>query len=67
MDWAVLEAEGMARRKSLFRFENMWLKMEVFVYRVQSWWNRHSFVGAPSFVLAKKLKALKEDIEQWNH
>ena len=34
--------------------------------RVQSWWNRHSFVGTPSFVLAKKIKALKEDIVQWN-
>ena len=33
---------------------------------VQSWWNRHSFVGTPSFVLAKKLKALKEDIVQCN-
>ena len=35
--------------------------------RVHTCWNRHSFVGMPSFVLAKKLKALKEDIVQWNH
>ena len=60
----LLEARGMARGKSLFRFENMWLKTEGFVDRVQSWWNRHSFVGIPSFVLAKKLKALQEDIAQ---
>ena len=26
----------------------------------------NSFLGTPSFVLAKKLKALKEDIIQWN-
>ncbi|XP_075665584.1 uncharacterized protein LOC142635283 [Castanea sativa] len=44
----------------------MWLKSEGFVDRVQTWWNRYSFVGTPSFVLAKKLKALKEDIVQWN-
>ncbi|XP_075658741.1 uncharacterized protein LOC142628552 [Castanea sativa] len=44
----------------------MWLKTEGFVDRVQSWWNRHSFVGTPSFMFAKKLKALKEDIVQWN-
>ena len=44
----------------------MWLKTEGFVDKVQSWWNRHSFVGTPSFMLAKKLKALKEDIVQWN-
>ena len=60
----ILEVGGMARGKSLFRFENMWLKTEGFVDKVQSWWNRHSFVGTPSFVLAKKLKALKEDIVQ---
>ena len=56
----------MARGKNPFKFENMWLKMEGFVDRVQFWWDRHSFVGTPSFVLAKKLKALKEDIVQWN-
>ena len=55
-----------ARGKIPFRFENMWLKTEGFVDRVQTWWNWHSFVGTPSFVLAKKLKALKEDIVQWN-
>ena len=62
----LLEESGMARGKSSFRFKNMWLKTEGFMDRVQSWWNRHSFVGTPSFVLAKKLKALKEDIVQWN-
>ena len=62
----LLEAGGMARGKSPFRFENMWLKTEGFVDKVQSWWNRNSFVGTPSFMLAKKLKALKEDIVQWN-
>ena len=56
----------MARGKSPFRFENMWLKMDGFVDKVDSWWNRHSFLGTPSYVFAKKLKALKEDIIQWN-
>ena len=56
----------MARGKSPFRFENMWLRLEGFMDRVHTLWNRHSFVGTPSFVLAKKLKALKEDIMQWN-
>ncbi|KAK4581675.1 hypothetical protein RGQ29_025026 [Quercus rubra] len=62
----LVEAGGMARGKSPFRFENMWLKTDGFIDRVQSWWNRHSFSGTPSFVFAKKLKALKEDIVQWN-
>ena len=56
----------MARGKSPFRFENMWLRSEGFVDRVHTYWNRHSFVDTPSFALAKKLKALKEDIVQWN-
>ena len=50
---------GMARGKSPFRFENMWMKTDGFVDRVDSWWNRHSFSGTPSFLFAKKLK---EDI-----
>ena len=62
----LLEAGGMARGKSPFRFENMWLKTDGFVDRVDSWWNRHSFSGTPSYVFAKKLKALKEDLIQWN-
>ena len=35
--------------------------------RVDSWWNSHSFSRTPSYVFAKKLKVLKEDIIQWNH
>ena len=54
------------RGKRPFTFENMWLKTEGFTNRVHSWWNQYSFFGTPSFVLAKKLKALKRDIIQWN-
>nr|XP_023910062.1 uncharacterized protein LOC112021728 [Quercus suber] len=52
--------------KSPFRFENMWLKTDVFVDRVDLWWNHHNFSGTPSFVFAKKLKDLKKDIIKWN-
>ena len=62
----LVETGGILRRKSPFRFENMWLKTDGFKDRVDSWWNRYSFSGTPNFVLAKKLKALKEDIIQWN-
>ena len=58
----LVEAGGILRGKSPFRFENIWLKTSGFKDRVRSWWNRYSFLGTPSFVLAKKLKALKEDI-----
>ena len=41
----------------------MWLKMEGFVEKFQGWWNSYTFDGTPSFVLASKLKALKEDLK----
>uniref|UniRef100_A0A2N9GEV9 TIR domain-containing protein n=1 Tax=Fagus sylvatica TaxID=28930 RepID=A0A2N9GEV9_FAGSY len=62
----LLEVGGMLRGKSLFRFENMWLKSEGFVERVQRWCSSYSFSGPPSFILACKLKALKTDLKKWN-
>lgn len=56
----------MVRGESPFRFENMWLKTEGFVERVKSLWDCYSFSGTPSFVLAKKLKAVREDLKRWN-
>jgi hypothetical protein len=51
---------------SSFKFENMWLKEEGFVDKVKVWWSSFSFRGSPSFILAKKLRALKEEIKRWN-
>ena len=62
----LVEVGRILRGKRPFRFENMWLKIEGFTDRVHSWWNQYSFSSTPSFVLAKKLKALKGDIIQWN-
>jgi hypothetical protein len=62
----LVEAGGLARGKSSFKFENMWLKSEGFVDKVQGWWSTYSFKGPPSRVLARKLKALKEDLKTWN-
>ena len=44
----------------------MWLKDEGFVERVRSWWDSYYFQSAPSFVLANKLKLLKNDLKKWN-
>jgi hypothetical protein len=49
-----------------FKFENMWLKHEGFIELVKKWWMSYDFSGLPSFVLAKKLKALKADLKKWN-
>jgi exonuclease III len=62
----LVEAGGMSRGKSSFKFENMWLKSEGFVDMVKGWWDGYSFSGPPSRILARKLKALKEDLKIWN-
>jgi hypothetical protein len=63
----LLEVGRMTRGKSPFWFENMWLKDESFVDRVEAWWSSYSFSGPPNLVLARKLKALKEDLKNWNY
>ena len=63
----LVEAGGMSRGKSPFRFENMWLKVECFVDKVRLWWNGYYFVGPPSYVLACKLKALKGELKHYKH
>ena len=62
----VLEGGSFQRGRMLFRFENMWLKDEGFVERVRSWWEFYNVLGALSFVLANKLKLLKNDLKKWN-
>jgi hypothetical protein len=44
----------------------MWLKEEGFVEKVRGWWASYNFQGTPSFILTKKLRALKGDIKNWN-
>ncbi len=33
---------------------------------VRGWWEHYKFEGTPSFIMAKKLKALKLDLKKWN-
>jgi hypothetical protein len=44
----------------------MWLKEEGFVEKIRIWWDSFQFFGSPSFVLAKKLRALKWETKKWN-
>ena len=34
--------------------------------RVRKWWNGYCFLGSSSFILACRLKALKDDLKKWN-
>jgi hypothetical protein len=36
------------------------------VDKVRNWWASFSFRGSASFILAKKLRALKGEIKRWN-
>jgi hypothetical protein len=62
----MLDSGGFMHGKSYFRFENMLLRQEDFAENVKVGWGSYEFQGSPSFVLASKLKALKEDIKKWN-
>jgi hypothetical protein len=61
-----LDSGTYIRGKSYFKFENMWLRHEDFTGKVWGWWGSYDFQGSSSFVLASKLKVLKEDIKKWN-
>ncbi|KAF5476218.1 hypothetical protein F2P56_007951, partial [Juglans regia] len=61
-----LDCGGIHRGRRYFKFENMWLSADGFVEKVSAWWSSYQFVGTPSFILAGKLKALKQDLKKWN-
>ncbi len=62
----ILDNGGFYHGRSYFKFKNMWLRHGDFVEKVRIWWEGYDVHGSPSFVLANKLKALKEDLERWN-
>ena len=62
----ILDNGGFLHGKSYFKFENMWLRHEDFAEKVKVLWGSYDFHGSPSFVLASKLKAWREDIKIWN-
>jgi hypothetical protein len=62
----LLDMGDVSRGRRPFKFENMWLKVEGFVDLVKQWWESYVFQGTLSFVFARKLKALKQDLKWWN-
>ena len=44
----------------------MRLRVDNFVDKVKKWWASYLSQGTPSFILAKKLAALKLDLKKWN-
>ena len=62
----LLDCGWMRTGKNPFGFENMWLRVEGFMDKVKEWWQSYNYRGNPSFVIAKKLQALKYDLKMWN-
>ena len=62
----MLECGDFSKGRRPFRFKNMWLGADGFVDKVKGWWESYHFEGTPSFILARKLRALKFDLKQWN-
>ena len=62
----MLDRGGVRKGQSPFKFENMWLRVEGFMDKVKEWWQSYNYRRNPSFVIAKKLQALKYDLKMWN-
>ena len=61
-----LEKGKLEKGNVSFRFENMWLKVEGFSHLVKKWWEEVAVEGFASYVIARKLKYVKEAIKKWN-
>ena len=55
----LLDAGGIRKGPTPFRFEVMWLRVDGFKEFLKGWWQGLIFSGSSSFVLVEKLKALK--------
>lgn len=52
------------RGKSPFSLENIWLQAHGFTTFIKNWWELFEVHGSNSFVVAKKLKLVKES-KKW--
>ena len=61
-----LENGTFQRGRIPFKFENMWLEVELFRDLIKRWWEEARVEAYASFVVAKKLKVIKAEIKKWN-
>lgn len=69
MEWYVQQYKRCSigeNTKSYFQFENWWLETELFSDRVTFWWTSFVIEERPSYILATKLKALKDKLKEWS-
>jgi len=62
----LLESGNWEQKRSNFKFENWWLKVEGFTNLIQSWWNEFLVEGCPDYILNIKLRMLKQKLKEWS-
>ncbi|KAM3218172.1 hypothetical protein P3L10_022702 [Capsicum annuum] len=60
----ILECRNWEKSNSYFKFENWWLQIENFEEMVKIWRDSNTFRRSPNFILASKLKHMKEKLKE---
>jgi len=61
-----LETTRLERGRTHSKFENMWLEFEGFSDLIKEWWGEAQVDGYASYIVATKLKFVKEKLKKWN-
>ena len=61
-----LETTRLERGRTPIKFENMWLEFEGFSDIIKEWWGEAQVDGFASYIVATKLKFVKEKFKKWN-
>lgn len=62
----VLECGNWENKRSNFKFENWWLKVEGFNELIHGWWNEIEVEGCPDYKLSFKLRVMKQKLKEWS-
>lgn len=60
----LLDCRDLNLKKSYFKFEQWWLRVEGFADKVKDWWASFNITGTGSYVLATKLRMLKGKLKE---
>jgi len=61
-----LETTSLERSRTPFKFENMWLEFEGFLDLIKEWWGEVQVDGFASYIVATKLRFVKQKLKKWN-
>ncbi|KAH0751395.1 hypothetical protein KY285_004543 [Solanum tuberosum] len=61
----MLDCGELNSNKSYFKFEQWWLRVDGFADKIKEWWLSFNINGTGSYILATKLKMLKQKLKEW--